>query len=329
MPPKGQHFIPRLHLQHFTGQDPKGQVWTYDAQTGRAWSAIPEETAVQTHFYSAEKPDGTMDTSIEEALSKIEGKAAPVYNTLLQGTIPGPSQERMDFSHFLGLMQARTPATRRMTAEIYGRGIQIHNYAYATHPEAFETFIHDYETKTGQKLDAATREDIKKRMIDPSGAALVLPQEQTLTALKTGDQLAPLFFDMKWSLMRARHGFFITSDNPLVMEVDPKTRHPFYGDGGFMNKTVEVTFPLSRELLLLMSWNTARRKEALEREAVERANQARAAHSDRYLYAHICHKHIKALAAEFKDSRPNMTTEGFGPDKFAPIKVSRRSRKSG
>jgi hypothetical protein len=122
MPPKAHHFIPRLHLQHFAGNDPPGQVWTYDAKTGKVWSAIPEKTAVGTHFYSAENPDGTMNTRIEEALSKIEGTAAPVYDTLLQGAIPKPSQERMAFSHFLGLMEARTPAMRRMRAEIYGRG---------------------------------------------------------------------------------------------------------------------------------------------------------------------------------------------------------------
>jgi hypothetical protein len=37
MPPKGHHFIPRLYLQYFVGNNPKGQVLTYDAQTGRAW----------------------------------------------------------------------------------------------------------------------------------------------------------------------------------------------------------------------------------------------------------------------------------------------------
>jgi hypothetical protein len=119
---------------------------------------------------------------------------------------------------------------------------------------------------------------------------------------------------VKWSILRAKHGFFITSDNPVAREVDPTTRRPFYGDGRFVNKTVEVIFPLSRELLLLMSWNDAPRKEALDRKHVDLANRARAAHSDRYLYAHIHHKHLRALATEFKDSRPNMTTQGFGPD---------------
>jgi hypothetical protein len=57
---------------------------------------------------------------------------------------------------------------------------------------------------------------------------------------------------------------------------------------------------------------------------VELVNKARAANSDRYLYAHIQHTRIQKLGAEFKDSRPGMTTQGFGPKKFAKIAVARR-----
>ena len=54
MPPKRQHYVPRLHLKHFVGTEPKGQIWTYDKETGKKWSGTPENTAVETHFYSVE-----------------------------------------------------------------------------------------------------------------------------------------------------------------------------------------------------------------------------------------------------------------------------------
>ncbi len=131
---------------------------------------------------------------------------------------------------------------------------------------------------------------------------------------------------MKWSLAAAQHGYFITSDNPLVREVDPKTRHPIYGDHGFTNKTAEVTFPLSPEVLLLLSWDeSVRDLGSMERDHVHQVNLVRAAHSDRFLYAHINDKRIAKLAEISKDSRPGMTTGGFGPEKFAPITVARRS----
>jgi Protein of unknown function (DUF4238) len=152
-----------------------------------------------------------------------------------------------------------------MSAEIYGRLIQIKDYACATYPKSFQTYIRDLESKTGQKLDSAAREAVKQRMINPSEQPLVLPQETTFIAMKSAKELAPLFLNMKWSILRANQGFFITSDNPVVKEVDPRTRCSFRGDGGFLNETAEVTFPLSREFLLLMSWTTAARKKELDR----------------------------------------------------------------
>lgn len=117
-----------------------------------------------------------MNTRIEEALSKIAGTAAPVCDTLLQGAIPKPSQERMAFSHFLGLMEARTPAMRRMQAEIYGRGLQIQNCAYAANNEGFESLIPRVGKEPGLKIDDATKEAIRQRMIDPSRQTLSIPQ---------------------------------------------------------------------------------------------------------------------------------------------------------
>ena len=110
-----QHFIPILHLKHFVGPDPEGQLWTYDSENGEVWSAIPKNTAVQTHFYSIEGDDGAMDVRVEEHLAAVENSAAPVYEALLRAQIPGKSsQERADFATFLALMYVRTPAMRRM-----------------------------------------------------------------------------------------------------------------------------------------------------------------------------------------------------------------------
>ena len=81
-----------------------------------------------------------------------------------------------------------------------------------------------------------------------------------------------------------------------------KQRHPFYGDHGFMNKTAEVTFPLSAKVMLLLSWDEkAPNYGAFERDHVHRLNIIRAARSDRYLYAHIRDKRIEELAAKYKD----------------------------
>jgi hypothetical protein len=328
MTPKRQHFIPRVHLKHFAGADPKGQVWTYDAISETVRSGTPENTAVESHFYSAEMPDGTMDTSLEEFLATIEDTAAPIYEALLNHQIPKASQGRADFSVFLGLMVSRTPAMRRMMADVKGRGLQIQSYAYATNDRAFDGLMQSMEREEGRVLGPETRELARKAMLDPSGFVMELPKERTLSALNAADGLAPIFFNMTWSVVTPQHGYFITSDNPVVREVDPKTRSPFYGDGGFMNKTAEVIFPLAPQALLFMSWRNVARQTAFSRDLVNRVNRSIAANSDRYLYAHLCDKRLERLAAEFKNSRPGMTVSGFGPEKFAEVQVMRRSRKT-
>jgi hypothetical protein len=164
-------------------------------------------------------------------------------------------------------------------------------------------------------------------MLNPSGYAMEVSKESTFMVLSASDRLTRILYKMKWSLVAAQHGYFITSDNPLVRDVDPKTRHPIYGDHGFINKTAEVTFPLSPMVLLLLSWDeSARDLDALERDHVHQVNVMRAAHSERYLFAHVNDKRIAKLADKYKDARPGITTQGFGPEKFAPIKVVRRSK---
>jgi hypothetical protein len=324
--PKRHHFIPALHLRHFAGAEPKGQVWTYDAEAARVYSAIPEETAKQSHFYSFEHTDGTKDGRIEDYLAEIEGRAAPVYEALLRCEIPGKSQARVDFSSFLALMYARTPSMRRMAGELHGRGIQIHSYAYAQHDEAFDGLIRRMEREHGP-MDSQTRATLRENMLDPSRMQLEIPKEYTFQALTIADELAPMLFGMHWAIMLPEYGYFITSDNPLVRWVPPNTRHPIYGDHGFRNKLVEVTFPLSPKMMLLMTWkDTGREIAALPRQGVIGANEMRAANSDRYLYAHLSDKRLERLAERFKDSRPGMTTQGFGPKKFGPIRVVRSRR---
>jgi Protein of unknown function (DUF4238) len=78
-----------------------------------------------------------------------------------------------------------------------------------------------------------------------------------MMSLATGDKLAQMLFDMRWSLSNAEHGFFITCDNPLVQWVDPESVHPIYGDGGFTNPTAQVTLALDPRTLLILSWDEA------------------------------------------------------------------------
>jgi len=323
--PKRHHIIPILHLKHFISATPKGQLWTIDKDTGDCRSATSENTAVVSHFYSAETDDGTFYTGMEETLAQIESAAAPVYEKLAKAQ-PITDDEKANFAAFLALMYLRTPAVRRDAAEVIGRGIQIMSYAYGTNEKAFEGLIKRFEKGEGRTLTEIEKKKLREVLIDPTHLTFEIPKERTFMVFRAIKDLMPILFNMNWGIIGAVHGFFITSDNPVVRWVDPKTQHRILGDHGFHNKTVEVTFPLTPQATLIAAWQEIPNLSVLDRDNVWRMNMMRASHADKYLFAHTCNTELKKLATDFKGSRPRLTSSGFGPKKFGKINVPRRLR---
>jgi hypothetical protein len=142
------------------------------------------------------------------------------------------------------------------------------------------------------------------------------------------ESLANIFLNMHWSIVKAQHGYFVTSDNPVIKWVDRESVSPIYGDGGFANKTIEVSLALNpyKMLLLAHKYNIPRHA-TIGRLGVDAWNQRRAYYAEQFLYSHIEHEGLARLASRFRGSRPFLTTEGFGPEKFAKVTVPRRWEK--
>lgn len=64
---------------------------------GEPRPAVPEETGLQTNFYSVKDVDGKYVDILEAWLAGVESKAAAIYERLLKGVIP-TGQGRADFS---------------------------------------------------------------------------------------------------------------------------------------------------------------------------------------------------------------------------------------
>jgi hypothetical protein len=92
-----------------------------------------------------------------------------------------------------------------------------------------------------------------------------------------------------------------------------------------MNKTAELSFPLSTNLMFFTSWDEGALPFGLvERGHVDALNEFRAIHAERFLYAHVDDRWISDLAAKFRHVRPEMRFSGYGPSSVAKTIVSRR-----
>jgi hypothetical protein len=329
---KRHHYIPVMHLKHFVGNNPAGQIWTIEKETGIARSSAPEETGFERYFYGAEQDDGSHDTKLEEFLANVEGIADRIYERMVSGSIPGPDKSKGDFSAFLAFMYLRTPAMRRDAAEAIGRDIQRTNYEYGADDQKFEDAVRRMEETRGRAYSPDEKTDLRKWLVDPSHYVLQVTKERTFAALAYVKDLAPIFFRMHWSLVEPKHGFFITSDNPVV-RLDQ--RLPIEGNkiGSSLDAWSEVSFPLTPKLLLLMTKDPEYRTDPIERDRVWAVNKMRASFADRYIYSHINRKDLRDLAMIFNGSRPKFSEfddrKTNSPIAFTKTEVPRRRPRPG
>lgn len=324
--PKGHHQISRFYLERFAGSDPEGHVWSYDMDSGKVWSATPENTGKETHLYSVTLESGERLADIEKMLSVIEGKAAePLEKLLRDGYIKG--QERADLASFFAITFVRTNSFRRQYAEAMIGMLNVQLYATARHKGAFGSSMKKYEEEYGPLSDEL-REAVREGMLHPEKFDVSVDREWTLKALGFHDSLVEILFDMQWSIMLANEGrYFISSDNPITRAKPKRFRDPMRPGVGFTDPHVEVTCPLSPEKCLVAYWNKdAPRIVRVDREMVKLANRMRAVHAERFLFGPRRDSGITSLGQKYKGDKPSMKVHGFGPKEPAEVGLRRSGK---
>jgi hypothetical protein len=319
---KRHHFVPQFYLRRFTIM-PDDLIWTYDLERDEVRGSAVSATAFERYLYSVEMPNGERLDDLEDFIATIEGKAAPLFEKIIRGdSIAG--QDRADMASFLALMYVRTDAFRRHYAEAAMGMMQLQFWATAQHDGAFRSMLRKYEAAI-KPLSAEEREALRDGMLNPQKFTVSVDKGWTLQALKFLDHLAPIISKMRWMLLRVGSPhFLITSDNPLVMRLPERHRHPMFGGGGFLHKNIEVTLPLSPHHCLMLHWNPdLPAVSPMPLEAIRGMNRQRAAHAERFLFAHVRDERIRRLGAKYKDFKTGFTIGG-GPKEYSPVELRRR-----
>jgi hypothetical protein len=322
--PKRQHYVPRFYLEHFI--DDNGRVWTYDNQKNEVRDSVPKQTAVETNFYSILNDDGGYHDDLEHWLQGVEDKAAQLYPRVLKGeTLSG--QDRADFAVFLSSLYARSPAIVTAYAEMTGYMVQhLTNLMFADR-KRFEDSMDSYDADRGKTTSPADRDKMFEFANDKSRYVLAVDKKRGLSAIGVADNLTPLFFDMSWIVFESRDQHIITSDNPVVRVSPPADYHPIYGDGGFLNKNVNVSIPLTPDRVLVLFWKKDVPSGLLRvNKAQGRTfNVQRAHYSERYLYSSRRDGGIQALGQKYR--KPGLRLSISGSEGMAPVEVRRKLSK--
>lgn len=280
---KKQHVVPRFYLSKFCDQD--GLVWAYSG-LDKPRGDKPEATAVETNFYSPIGADGERFDEAEKLLAQIEGNAAPLWEDLCEGKV-FVGEKRECIAVFLAAQYLRSPRSISAGAEMMG--LLVHHTAkfIASDKDAHDQSVDNYEKETGERISAEEREKMREFMSDPRNFSINVLRSAGLPMLGGVATLADTFLKMKWVVGRSKDQHLVTSDSPVTRISDPTTHRPIYGDGGFSNNTVRVSFPLTSTRILEMTWRGEEREQVVEipKTMARKMNVIRAAQAERFVYA--------------------------------------------
>lgn len=251
--PKRQHFLPRFYLDGFTRD---GLLAVFDRDQNEVRIQKPESTGVIGHFYTVEDEQGRKRFELEQVLSEIESKAAPIIKKL--AAQEGISDdERSEMAMFVALGMCRTPDLVDSIKEMNGQIIKRMATVMFSDVNRVKAMLRD-------KPDSLTSEEAleadAKAMVEFAASDAYKVETHHGWALSMAmtmfTTIAPILAGRDWLVVHrnCEKRSFVTSDAPLVLTKVMPRKDKIWGIG-FANTDALVLFPLTQSCALLIFGN--------------------------------------------------------------------------
>jgi len=261
--PTIQHYIPQCYLREFVDPNsPPGQepyVWIFNRSEKRGRKKAPSNIFTETDLYTIKLKTGEKSYAIEETLSNLESRYAGIFRSKIKNHLPLNEEEHIILCAFVSVMLQRTLRNKDNLEQFYDELIEG--------VEGIER-AHNVEPKQSQVL-RRHKEDAHKL-----GVVQLLPD------------ITELLMKMSVAFLVAeKRAKFVTSDDPCNLFNPDLQWQRFYGPG-LAQKNVQVTLPLSPEIMLCMSWSNLRGYILWEKSRVQEANRMVVGHCYKYFVSH-------------------------------------------
>ena len=249
-----QHYVPKCYLKNWVFND-KEQVYVYDRISKKIYSPNIQGIASERFFYDCDIKALLTQERIDEILSTVDPKL-------------------LDNEHFIEkyLADYVEDEFKRLIQTIIQKASTMNNWeaenCYCIKEEIKEAFsyhlailsvrlksVRDDLLETNTLIEKllsennASEQTIANYRVDESDLAaiqgsMILNKENLAT-------IAEGFYNLTWVvLLNQTSSPFVTSDNPICRRAH--VTHPFLSMAGLNSPGVEVFFPLSPDVLLLM-----------------------------------------------------------------------------
>jgi Protein of unknown function (DUF4238) len=222
-----------------------------DVRSGATKWVDPGTAASRTRFYRLTDDDGTAHQRFEFYLSRVESHAANAVRRLCARPGALSPGDRATLSIFFALLEGRTIAGLDRLSRLAQTSLQTLVAARLADPGGFAEDL-------GRAVGMNDPEEVERQRqwtisaLKDGRIKLANPKEIAIDLLlqSTGDT-AQLIYQMRWDLLDAAQGAFISSDRGLAMH-DPKPLYPWSGHAILSSPKAETTIPLDPDHCLLL-----------------------------------------------------------------------------
>jgi hypothetical protein len=307
--PRRHHYVPEFYLRGFATQASPGKVIVYDKEAGKAFGTSVKNAAVKRDYYRI-VPPADKDVSpyiLEEALSESEHKASKVLPKLIVGESL-TNDERAEWAAFMALLHLRGPAARMMAAEVMVSLMTKMMDVTLVKKERYEA-VFERARAAGEEMPGGVTYDQAVEFWKSRKFEIGIVEAASLMSLEAAPMVAEILYDMEWMIVRCPPGsLLVTSDNPVIYSSPRNTHHPLMGDGGLMNKSVQVRLPLTKRCMLIAGWQKVPPLIQVGASEILSFNLDTIAHAFRYAYAPFTDDALVKWAQKTKGHRRILTS---------------------
>lgn len=262
--PKRQHYVPQCYLREWVDPNtPVGYepyVWIFDRNGKNRRKKAPKNILKSNDVYTLEIKGQTKDYRIEKTLSKLEGEYANIFQGKIKKKLPLSEYEHIILCAFVATMLQRT----------------------LRHKDNLERF---FDELIGKGKALARQHGVKSKEVGKWKE--YKKNAHKIGLIQTLPDLTRLILKMSVAFLCVDNGGskFITSDDPCNL-FNPDLQWQRFYSPGLAQRNVQVTLPLSPEIMLCMSWSNLRGYIRWERSRVNEANRMIVGHCYKYIVSH-------------------------------------------
>ena len=248
---KNQHYIPQTYLKAWvdpeTPEKYEPYVWRVDKEEHEPKRKAPSNIFHENNMYTIYDENGNRDLRLEHGLSSLESLFTDLREETLSEKKKLTPNEYFLMCAFIAAMYARTKVQRNQLREMWNPALEKMQQWKKHLENASEEEIENLKKmpRLGPQKEGLSIKQVEKLVAEPI-------KEMLETMISS---LAPMLAKLDCIIFTTNHEIgFLTSDAPCVWS-DPEAykRPPFYQAPALMWESIEITFPISPNLCVLLN----------------------------------------------------------------------------